>query len=83
MAYKLGSVQKFSQNDKDNFLRLEREFIKFEKNSPSMPQRTRYLPVSGKKSTNTLIRECAFDTPESLMKQFQAIYSNRGHENLL
>jgi hypothetical protein len=83
MAYKLRFVQKFSHKDKENFLRLEKEFIKFEKNNPSMPQGTRYLPVSGKESTNTLIWECTFDTLESLTKQFQAIYSNCDHENLL
>ena len=83
MAYKLRFVQKIDQSKKNEFLEIEREFMKFEKANPHMPQGTRYLPVSGKEPTNTLIWECEFNTLEELTAQFQAIYDNPEHEELL
>jgi len=83
MPYKLRFVQKIDQAKKEEFLAVEREFMKFEKANPNMPQGTRYLPVSGKEPTNTLIWECGFDTLEELTAQFQAIYDNPIHDELL
>lgn len=83
MAYKLRFVQKISQKDKEKFLEIERKFIEFERNNPSLPQGRRYLPVSGKESTNTLVWECTFGTLQELTEQFQRIYSNAEHEKLL
>ena len=83
MAYKLRFVQKIDQAKKNEFLEIERKFMNFEKENPHMPQGTRYLPISGKEPTNTLIWECGFDTLEELMAQFQAIYDNPEHEELL
>ena len=83
MAYKLRFVQRIDQAKKNEFLAIEKEFIKFEQANPHMPQGTRYLPVSGKEPTNTLIWECSFDTLEKLTAQFQAIYNDPKHEELL
>ena len=83
MPYKLRFVQKIDQAKKDEFLAVEREFVKLEKSDPKMPQGTRFLPVSGKEPTNTLIWECMFDTLEELTAQLQAIYDNPKHDELL
>ncbi|MCL2528625.1 MAG: hypothetical protein FWE42_09440 [Defluviitaleaceae bacterium] len=83
MAYKLRFVQKIDQAKKNEFLAIEKEFIKFEKANPHMPQGTRYLPVSGKEPTNTLVWECEFETLEKLTAQLQAIYNDLKHEELL
>lgn len=83
MAYKLRFVQRIDQAKKNEFLALEKEFIKFEQENPHMPQGLRYLPVSGKEPTNTLIWECEFDTMEKLTSQLQAIYDDPKHEALL
>ena len=83
MAYKLRFVQRIEQAKKNEFLALEKEFVKLEQSNPRMPQGTRYLPVSGKEPTNTLIWECLFDTLEELTAQLQAIYDAPAHEELL
>jgi len=83
MYYKLRFVQRIDQSKKNEFLEIEREFIKFEKANTDIPQGTRFLPVSGKEPSNTLIWECHFNTMEDLTKQLQAIYDNPEHEELL
>lgn len=83
MAYKLRFVQRIDQSKKNEFLAVEKEFAKLELDDPNMPCGTRYLSISGKEPTNTLIWECRFDTMEELTRQFQAIYDNPIHEELL
>jgi len=83
MAYKLRFVQKFSLKDKNSFLELEKKFMEFERNNTDMPQGRRYLSVSGREPSNTFIWECEFDTLELLTRQFEAIYDNVDHEELL
>jgi len=83
MPYKLRFVQKIDQAKKDEFLEIERAFMELEKNNPHMPQGTRFLPVSGKESANTLIWECVFDTMSELTSQLTAIYENPDHDALL
>ena len=83
MAYKLRFVQKIHQAKKNEFLEIERKFITFEKANPHMPQGRRFLPVTGKEPTNTLIWECEFDSLEAVTTQLQAIYDNPEHEMLL
>ena len=83
MSYKLRFVQRIDQSKKDEFLAIEKEFVAFEKANPHMPQGVRYLPISGKEPTNTLIWECSFDTMDDLTKQLTAIYDHPEHERLL
>ena|SRR5690554_3821650 len=83
MGYKLRFIQKFSQKDKRRFLDLEKEFIRFERNNFDMPKGRRYITISGKEPSNTLIWECEFETMEELIKQLNAIHSNEEHEKLL
>jgi len=83
MAYKLRFVQKIDQSKKHEFLEIEKKFAAFEKANPHMPQGRRFLPVTGKEPTNTLIWECEFATLEDVTTQLQAIYDNPEHEILL
>ena len=83
MAYKLRFVQAINQAKKNEFIAIEKEFIKLEQSNPGLPQGKRFLPVSGKNPTNTLIWECEFETLEELTAQLQAIYDNPIHEELL
>lgn len=82
MPYKLRFVQRISQENKEKFLELEREFINFEKKF-NMPQGKRYLPVSGLEPNNTLIWECEFETMELLLDQLNSIYTHPEHDRLL
>lgn len=82
MSYKLRFVQKIEQCNKEKFLEIEKKFIEFEKEQ-NMPKGRRYLPISGKEPTNTLIWECEFNTMEELIKQLNAIYSHPIHDKLL
>jgi hypothetical protein len=83
MSFKLRFVQKISQKDKENFLDLELKFIEFEKKNPHMPQGKRYVPLTGREPSNTLIWECEFETLEALIQQFQALNADANHEELL
>jgi len=83
MPYKLRFVQRIEQAKKAEFLELEKEFIKLEKSNSHLPQGKRYLPISGKEPTNTLIWECSFPTMEDLTAALNALSENSGHEELL
>jgi len=83
MPYKLRFVQRIDQARKDEFLVIENQFIQLERDNPQMPQGTRYLPISGREPSNTLIWECRFDTLEELTAQLQALNADPGHEELL
>jgi hypothetical protein len=83
MAYKLRFIQRISQKDKGDFLELEKKFMEIERMNPGMPQGRRFLPISAKEPTNTIIWECEFDTLEALVRQFQSIYEDASHEELL
>ena len=83
MPYKLRFVQTINQSHKNEFLTLEKQFMALEKSNPHMPQGRRFLPVSGKEPTNTLIWECEFETMEAVVTQLQAIYDDPKHEELL
>ncbi len=83
MPYKLRFVQRFSQEGREQFLKIEKEFIKLEKENSAFPQGKRYLPITGKEPTNTLIWEAEFETLQTLNATFQTIISNDTHEQLL
>lgn len=83
MPYKLRFVQNIDQKNKLEFLEIEMKFIEFEKNNPQLPKGKRYLPVSGRLPSNTLIWECEFETLAELTAQFEAIYDHPVHEELL
>ena len=83
MAYKLRFVQKIDQSKKSEFLALEKKFMELEQANPHLPQGRRFLPVTGKEPTNTLIWECEFPTMGAVTAQLQAIYDNPEHEVLL
>jgi hypothetical protein len=83
MAYKLRFVQKFEKANQSSFLKIERLFIELEKSMPDFPIGKRFLPVTGKESTNTLIWEADFEDLEKAVDALQVIESNSMHEKLL
>ena len=82
MAYLLRFVQRIDTAHREDFLAVERQFARFEREH-NMPRGRRYLPVSGQQPTNTLIWECEFPTLEALTQQLTAIYAHPEHERLL
>ena len=82
MAYLLRFVQRFRPESKEEFLALEREFIKLESVNPGLPQGRRYLPFAGREPAHTLIWECEFETLEALNKAFSALEADSLHDKL-
>jgi hypothetical protein len=82
MSYKLRFVQNIDQKNKEFFLEIEKKFIEYEKEH-NMPQGKRYLPVTGKLPTNTLIWECEFENLEDVTKKLTEIYAHPIHDELL
>lgn len=83
MAYKLRFVQRFYKKDQELFLNLEKKFIELEKEDAQMPLGRRYLPVSAKEPTNTLIWEAEFPSLEAAAAALQTIEGNTAHSSLL
>jgi hypothetical protein len=83
MAYKLRFVQKFHKADQELFLKLEKNFIELERKDPRMPVGRRYLPISAKEPTNTLIWEAEFPSLEAAIVALQTIEGNSEHDALL
>jgi hypothetical protein len=83
MIYKLRFVQRFHKKDQELFLQLEKKFIELEKNDPQMPIGRRFVPVSAKEPTNTLIWEAEFPSLEAAIAGLQTIEGNTTHDALL
>lgn len=83
MAYKLRFVQRFHKKDQELFLNLEKNFIELEKKEPRMPVGHRFLPISAKEPTNTLIWEAEFPSLEEAIAALQTIEGNAEHDALL
>ncbi|PCJ52396.1 MAG: hypothetical protein COA79_23895 [Planctomycetota bacterium] len=82
MPYKLRFVQKFIPSKREAFLELEKEFIKLEEETEGFPKGKRYLPYSGRESTNTLIWESEFESLEEAQKALDLISNHPNHETL-
>jgi hypothetical protein len=82
MAYLLRFVQKFRPDQKDAFLELERKFIQLEQSEPEYPKGKRYMPYSGRESTNTLIWECEFATLATAQEALAFLEKDARHEGL-
>lgn len=55
---KLRFVQRFREEHRDKFLTYEAQFAKLERENSDFPKGRRYLAVTGREPTNTLIWEC-------------------------
>ena len=81
--YKLVFRQKYQENAQEEFLVLEREFQKFEREDPKAPKGKRYAPYLSAFPQNMLIWECEFDTLEEAIRAKQFLEENQTHEELL
>jgi antibiotic biosynthesis monooxygenase (ABM) superfamily enzyme len=82
MGYLLRFVQKFRPEATEQYLELEREFMKLEKEIPEFPKGKRFVPYAGRNSTNTLVWECEFDTLQEAENAIVFLENDHRHENL-
>jgi len=82
MSYKLRFVQFFRQEYEKEYLDIEKQFEEFERSNPAAPKGKRYLSVSGRDASNTLIWECDFDTLEALQQAHAFFLKDSTHEAL-
>ena len=82
MKYKLRFVQHFKQEYIKEYLALEKEFERLEQEAAGFPKGRRYLPVSGRESSNTLVWECDFDSLEAAQQGLSLIMNDDRHEAL-
>lgn len=82
MRYKLRLVQKFSEGNREDFVRLEREFAQLEKDDVRYPRGKRYTPITGRDGKNTLIWEAEFGTLEEVFAAMNFMSGDPKHEAL-
>jgi hypothetical protein len=82
MSYKLRFVQRFKQEKAKEYLELEKQFAKMEEQYPEFPKGKRYLPVSGREPSNTLVWECDFDTLKEAQDALSFLMNDNRHEDL-
>lgn len=83
MVYKLRFVQKFKKANQALFLHIEKKFIELEKTELGLPIGKRFLPVTGKEASNTLIWEAEFGSMEDVVSALRALEENTQHDELL
>ena len=76
-------VQYFDKSDADQFLKLEREFIKLEQQIPDMKNGRRFLSVIGREPTNTMIWEAEFESLEAATDALRVLDQSSEHDRLL
>lgn len=82
MSYKLRLVQRFQEGKRNEFLALEKMFIRLEAIDPGFPKGKRYLTYSGHEALNTLIWESEFPTVGEVHEALEYMKNNTGHEEL-
>jgi hypothetical protein len=82
MSYKLRFVQIFKQENAKEYLAIEKQFEAFEKHYPEAPAGKRYLSVSGRDASNTLIWECDFESLEEVQKAHAFFLTDSKHDDL-
>ncbi|MBL7697900.1 MAG: hypothetical protein JNK79_07065 [Chitinophagaceae bacterium] len=82
MSYKLRFVQQFRQENAKEYLELEKLFVDLEKKAPGFPKGKRYLPVTGREPSNTLVWESEFETLKAAQDALTLIISDTRHEEL-
>ncbi|HUQ67599.1 MAG TPA: hypothetical protein VM101_15660 [Flavitalea sp.] len=82
MSYKLRFVQSFKLEHAKEYLILEKLFVELEKDSAGFPKGRRYIPVTGKEPSNTLIWESEFSTLKEAQDALELIISDNRHEEL-
>ncbi len=82
MAVVLRFVQRYLPKDRDAFLSLEAQFASMERSRPELPQGRRRQPLSGNRSSNTLIWECEFETLREAESALARLSADPQHEAL-
>ena len=82
MSYKLRFVQHFRQENGKEYLELEKLFVDLESKAKDFPKGKRYMPVSGKEASNTLIWESEFETLKAAQDALAVIITDTRHEEL-
>ena len=82
MSYKLRFVQHFRQEHAKEYLELEKLFVDLESKAKDFPKGRRYIPVTGKEASNTLIWESEFETLKAAQDALALIISDTRHEEL-
>jgi len=80
--FKLVFIQEYGQAHQQEFLQLEEEFVRLEREHPQMPQGRRFLPYASGEPSNTLIWECWFETMEELAAARRLLDTDEVHETL-
>lgn len=82
MSYKLRFVQHFRQEHAKEYLELEKSFVELESKATDFPKGKRYIPVTGKEASNTLIWESDFETLKEAQDALALILTDNRHEEL-
>ena len=82
MSYKLRFVQHFRQENEKEYLELEKLFVDLESKAKDFPKGKRYMPVTGKEASNTLIWESEFETFKAAQDALALIITDTRHEEL-
>ena len=82
MSYKLRFVQHFRQEHAKEYLELEKLFVDLESKAKDFPKGRRYLPITGKEASNTLIWESEFESLKAAQEALALILSDNRHEEL-
>ena len=83
MAYKLRFVQRFEASHAKEFLDLEQQFARLEKEAEEFPKGRRYRPYIGGQPTNTLVWECEFESLEGVAAVLKLLETDTRHDDLL
>ena len=79
---KLRFVQRFKQSGRRDFTELEREFVQLEQHEPTFPKARRFIPVTGREPSNTMIWEAEFNNMEEASRALEIIEGNAIHNKL-
>lgn len=83
MAYRLRFVQHYNKKDSEAFLRLERKFMALEQEENSLVVAKRFMPITGKEPTNTLIWEADLPGMDDVVSLMSSIEQDSTHDKLL
>jgi len=82
MNYKLRFVQHIRMDKVKEYLAIEKQFADLEQQHPDFPKGNRYMPVTGREPSNTLVWECNFETLEAAQNALAFLMNDTRHEAL-
>jgi hypothetical protein len=82
MPYLLRYVQQFRAEAADEFIDIERQFMRLESEDPLFPKGKRYTACFSAESQNTLVWECEFPTLGQAISAHEYLAGNEAHAAL-